>query len=155
GMPVGAYAGKKEIMKKVSPLGGVYQGGTLSGNPVSMKLGLNTITYLKEHPETYDALEKKAQMLEEEWTNSARRKGVPIAVNRVRGMMSVFMTDGKVKESKDVDRCEEKRYEHLFKGMLKEGILFPPSQYEGLFLSDAHTMEDVEKTIRAFEKVVL
>lgn len=149
GLPVGAYGGKREIMEQVSPVGGVYQAGTLSGNPLAMHLGLNLLTFLKDHREVYDHLDALAEALEQGLKNAADEAGMELSVNRVGGMLSPFMTKGAVNSFSQVMASDTKRYEKFFKSMLSQGILLPPSQFEGWFLSAAHTQEDVEMTINA------
>ncbi|NTW72280.1 MAG: glutamate-1-semialdehyde 2,1-aminomutase [Eubacteriaceae bacterium] len=154
GLPVGAYGGRRDIMSIVAPLGGVYQAGTLSGNPLAMHLGLNTLKHLKNNPEIYTELERKAIILEKGFKDGAEKHGAKITVNRVKGMLSVFMNEGPVNNFGDVMKSDTIRYAKYFKGMLNEGILFPPAQFEALFLSSAHTDAEIEKTITAHETVL-
>lgn len=158
GLPVGAYGGKREIMEQVSPLGPVYQAGTLSGNPIAMKMGLNTIQYLKSHPEVYEEMEHKAQKLETGFKNNIEQTGIKATVNRIKGMLCIFFTDSaKGRALSDGDQAimtyqevmasDTKLYAKYFKEMLEKGILLPPAQFEGIFLSAAHSEEDIEYTI--------
>lgn len=152
GLPVGAYGGRREIMECVSPLGGVYQAGTLSGNPLAMHLGKNLLTYLKENEHLYETLEERAKQLEEGLKNAAMDAGFDITVNRVGGMLSPFMTRSPVTTFSEVLTSDTILYQEFFNGMLKEGVLLPPSQFEGWFLSTAHSKEDVVRTITAAAK---
>ena len=154
GMPVGAYGGRREIMEFVSPQGPVYQAGTLSGNPIAMAAGNAQIEYLQKHTEIYDEVDKKGEYLEAEFLKSAAKYGVPIRVNRVGSMLSVFFTDSDVTDFKTASQCDTERFKRYFNLMLERGIYLAPSQFEALFLSDAHTAEDLEKTAKAFDEVM-
>lgn len=147
GMPVGAYGGRREIMEVVAPLGGVYQAGTLSGNPIAMKMGLNTLHYLKEHPEVYTDLENKAKILEAGFNQNAKKTGVKAQMIRIGGMTCFFFTDTKITGYNAVMQSDTKAYARYFREMLNAGNLMPPAQFEGIFLSTAHSEADLEKTI--------
>lgn len=154
GMPVGAYGGKRKIMEFVSPEGPVYQAGTLSGNPIAMTAGNAQIEYLQNHTEIYDEVNKKGGYLEAEFLKSAAKYDVPIRVNRVGSMLSVFFTDSDVTDFHTASQCDTERFKRYFNLMLGRGIYLAPSQFEALFISDAHTDEDLEKTVTAFDKVM-
>lgn len=154
GLPVGAYGGKREIMEYIAPLGPVYQAGTLSGNPLAMLLGFNTLSYLKDNKQVYDEIEKKAERLENSFKSAIEKYNIPGNLNRFKGMLNVFFTRDKVTTFKDVSTCDIQLYAKYFKGMLREGILLPPAQFEGMFLSSAHSWLDIENTIIANEKVM-
>lgn len=154
GLPVGAYGGKREIMEMIAPLGPVYQAGTLSGNPLAMHLGYNTLSYLKENSDIYNKIENIAIRLEDEITKDIVNSHVDATVNRFKGMLNVFFSKEKINSFNDVDSCDTKIYEKYFKGMMEEGVLLPPSQYEGMFLSSAHSEEDINKTLEANFKVM-
>lgn len=154
GMPVGAYGGKREIMEYVSPEGPVYQAGTLSGNPLAMAAGNAQIEYLQGHTEIYDETEKKGAYLENEFLQSAERNNIAIRINRVGSMLSVFFTDTAVIDFKTASKSDTERFKRYFNLMLERGIYLAPSQFEALFLSDAHTKEDLEKTAKAFDEVM-
>lgn len=139
GMPLAAYAGKEEIMNVVAPVGNVYQAGTLSGNPVAVTAGIETLKILSEN-NIYASLEEKAKILEE----SFREKG--LNVNRCASLLSVFFTDKKVENYENVLTCDTKKYASYFSQMLKSGIYIAPSQFEAMFLSVAHTEQDIEFT---------
>lgn len=147
GMPVGAYGGRRDIMETVAPLGGVYQAGTLSGNPIAMKMGMNTLTYLRDHPEVYVELEEKAKLLEAGFKANIKKTGVKAQMVRFKGMTCLFFTDQHINGYKAVMTSDTKAYTQYFKSMLDAGNLLPPAQFEGIFLSTAHTTEDIEKTI--------
>lgn len=150
GMPVGAYGGRKVIMEKVAPLGGVYQAGTLSGNPLAMKMGLNVIRHLKKNPSIYTELTSKAKKLEEGFNNNLKALDMnTVTVNRVGSMLCQFFASGPVDSYEKVMRSDTKLYAEYFKGMLKEGILLPPAQYECMFLSTEHSEDLLNDTIRA------
>ncbi|HEY5557853.1 glutamate-1-semialdehyde 2,1-aminomutase [Acetobacterium sp.] len=147
GMPVGAYGGRRDIMETVAPLGGVYQAGTLSGNPIAMKMGMNTLTYLRDHPEIYVELEEKAKLLEAGFKANIKKTGVKAQMVRVKGMTCLFFTDQPINGYKAVMTSDTNAYTRYFKSMLDAGNLLPPAQFEGIFLSTAHTIEDIQKTI--------
>lgn len=153
GLPVGAYGGKRDIMENIAPLGPVYQAGTLSGNPLAMKMGLNLIRFLKNHPEVYEQLEEKAKFLEDGFNQNILDTGIKAKVNRVRGMLCLFFTDGEVDSYEAVMKSDTEKYATYFKGMLDKGILLPPAQFECLFISDSHSYEDLEATIKIQREV--
>ncbi len=154
GMPVGAYGGKRDIMEFVSPSGPVYQAGTLSGNPLAMAAGNAQLEYLRTHAYIYKEIEKKGEYLEREFTAAAKRNGVAARVNRVGSMMSVFFADAEVTDFKTASQSDTERFKKYFNEMLKRGIYLAPSQFESVFLSDAHSDEDLEKTVKAFGEVM-
>ena len=154
GMPVGAYGGRRDIMEFISPEGPVYQAGTLSGNPIAMAAGNAQIEYLQNHTKIYDEVNKKGEYLEAEFLKSAAKYGVPIRVNRIGSMLSVFFTDSDVTDFKTASQCDTERFKTYFNLMLERGIYLAPSQFEALFISDAHTKEDLEKTAKAFDEVM-
>ncbi len=148
GLPVGAYGGKRELMELVSPLGPVYQAGTLSGNPLAMAAGLTTLKIL-EREKLYPRLEHLTAKLCEGLTSLALEEGIPITVNHVGSMFAAFFHPGPVTDLRSVAESDTKRFAGFFRGMLKRGIYMAPSQYEAGFLSAAHTESDVEKTLEA------
>lgn len=154
GMPVGAYGGKREIMEFVSPTGPVYQAGTLSGNPLAMAAGNAQLEYLQEHSYIYEEIEKKGEYLEKEFKAAAEKNGIAVCINRVGSMMSVFFTDTDVVDFETACKSDTERFKKYFNEMLKRGIYLAPSQFESLFLCDAHTAEDLEKTAKAFNEVM-
>lgn len=147
GMPVGAYGGRKEIMELVSPLGGVYQAGTLSGNPIAMAAGIAQLIELKENKEIYARIDKMAKLLEKGFVSIAKELGLPITVNGVGSLLCVFFTKETVIDFKTAKSSDTKLYAKFFKHMLGSGIHLAPAQFEAMFVSDAHTAEDIEKTL--------
>ncbi|NDL66239.1 glutamate-1-semialdehyde 2,1-aminomutase [Clostridiales bacterium F-3ap] len=154
GLPVGAYGGRREIMSRVAPAGDVYQAGTLSGNPLAMRMGLQVLRHLAKHPEFYRELEEKARFLEEGFGANLRRCGVEAAVNRVGTMVCQFFAKGPVETYRQVMESDTKRYAAYFNRMLEQGILMPPSQFEALFLSGAHEERMLEMTVSAHGKAM-
>lgn len=143
GMPIGAYGGKREIMNMVSPVGPVYQAGTLSGNPIATTAGIETLTILKENPDIYTSLKAKAVQL----ANAIRKTaGDRVAVNQVGSLLSVFFTDKEVKDYESAVTSDTVRYADYFGYLLDHGIYVAPSQFEAMFVSDAHTQDDIDKT---------
>lgn len=143
GMPVGAYGGRREIMEMVSPAGPVYQAGTLSGNPIATTAGIETLKLLKEDPDIYKRLETKAFKLEQAVKNAASGR---VCVNRIGSLMSIFFTKEQVKDYESAVSSDTSRYAEYFAYLLKSGIYAAPSQFEAMFLSDAHTQEDIGRT---------
>jgi len=149
GLPVGAYGGRAEIMEMIAPLGPVYQAGTLSGNPLAMAAGLTTLRHLKQHPEIYQQLERRSAVLVHGVLDAAKQKGVALTANRVGSMWTWFFQPGEVRDWDTAAKSDTQAFARFYRGMLDRGIYLPPSQYEALFVSSAHTEEDVRKTIAA------
>ena len=156
GMPVGAYGGKREIMEVVAPVGSVYQAGTLSGNPVAMAAGIAQLSYLKEHPEVYAMLEEKGEQLYGGMRSMCRDLGLAYTVNAAGSLGCMFFTPGPVADYTGAKRSDTKAFGGYFRHMLEHGIYIAPSQFEAMFLSLAHTEEDICRTLdimhRYFEK---
>lgn len=154
GLPCGAYGGKKEIMECLSPAGEVYQAGTMSGNPIVMSAGITTLNKLKKNKEEYyNKINYLGEMLEKGLLEIANEKGIPMTINRHGGMFTIFFTDLKeVKKYDDVKTCNEDIFKKYFKHMILNGINIPPSQYEALFLSVAHTEEHINKFLDVFRE---
>jgi len=148
GLPVGAYGGKEKIMETVSPLGGVYQAGTLSGNPLAMAAGLETLKLLRTK-KVYQDLEKTTTTLTEALSRSAEERGIPITINRITGLFTLFFTEGPVRDYRTAKMSNTKRFAQFFIEMMEQGIYLPPSQFEAWFLSLAHTRKDLDKTVEA------
>lgn len=140
GMPLAVYGGKKEIMECISPLGSVYQAGTLSGNPIAVSAGLSTINEIEKHSDFYDELERKSAYLE----NAMVKSG--LNVNRVGSIMTVFFSDRKIVDYDTAKTSDTKKYSEFFNHLLENGIYTAPSQFEAMFISYAHTDEDIEYT---------
>jgi glutamate-1-semialdehyde 2,1-aminomutase len=153
GLPVGAYGGRKDIMAKISPVGPVYQAGTLSGNPVAMAAGIETLRILRDNPLIYNHLEEKAARLEKAFLDTARKYGIPMAVNRVGSILSAFFTHEKVVDYNSAVTADTQRFTQYFRGMLERGIYIAPSQFEAMFVSNAHSDEDIKKTIAVIDAV--
>jgi glutamate-1-semialdehyde 2,1-aminomutase len=152
GLPVGAYGGKREVMNCISPVGGVYQAGTLSGNPLAMYMGYKMLHHLKNHPEIYSQIEDKAIQLENGLLEIIKEGKYPLTAVRVKGMVCLFFTNLVPKNYKEVATCDTKMYGLFFREMLSRGVLLPPAQFEGLFLSAAHSEEDVRNTLIAVKE---
>lgn len=149
GLPVGAYGGKAEIMEKVAPSGSVYQAGTLSGNPLAMTAGYETLKQLK--PEHYDEFKRKGDMLEAGYRQAAETYGIPLTVNRAGSMIGVFFTNEQVINYDTAKTSNLDYFATYYREMALQGVFLPPSQFEGLFISTVHSDEDIEKTIQAAE----
>ena len=149
GMPVGAYGGRREIMELVSPVGKVYQAGTLSGNPIAMAAGLTQLKYLYEHQEIYKDLEEKGKRLYGGMEKILAEKNLPYHINHVSSLGSLFFTEQEVVDYTSAKSSDTKAFSEYFKGMLAQGIHMAPSQFEAMFLSVAHTDEIIEQTLEA------
>ncbi|CAK7068116.1 glutamate-1-semialdehyde 2,1-aminomutase [Tissierella sp.] len=149
GFPVGAYGGKKEIMEMVSPLGGVYQAGTLSGNPLAMHIGYKNIKLLQRDRSIYDHMEKMAIKLEKGISENIEKLGINATIVRFKNMLTLFFGKGPFNNYDDVQKCDTELYAKYFKEMLNRGIMLPPAQFECMFLSIEHTEEDLEYTIKS------
>ncbi len=150
GLPVGAYGGKKEIMEHLAPTGAVYQAGTLSGNPLAMAAGLETLRIISQTDEFYENLEQKAARLEYGLLDNIRKTGAGVVINRVGSLMTMFFTDLKeVRSFEDAMKSDTGKYARYFKMALESGIYLAPSQFECAFISAAHSDEDIDKTIEA------
>lgn len=153
GMPVGAYAGSRELMEQVAPTGPVYQAGTLSGNPVAMAAGLAQMKILESHPEYYTEMERSAQYLAECLRESGRRHGIPVQVNQAGSLLCPYFTKTPVDCFAAAKMSDTDLYAKYFNGMLDRGIYLAPSQYEAMFVSAAHTQKDLELTVKAADSV--
>ena len=149
GMPVGAYGGRREIMELVSPVGKVYQAGTLSGNPIAMAAGLTQLKYLYEHQEIYKNLEEKGKRLYGGMEKILAEKNLPYHINHVSSLGSLFFTEQEVVDYTSAKSSDTKAFSEYFKGMLAQGIHMAPSQFEAMFLSVAHTDEIIDQTLEA------
>ena len=149
GLPVGAYGGRADIMKHVAPLGGVYQAGTLSGNPLAVAAGLVTVKALREDRDAYQRLERLGAHLETGLRRAAEKAGVAVTVNRVGSMLTGFFTGTPVRDYADARKADAARYGRFFHAMLERGVYFAPSQFEAAFVSLAHTEADLDTVARA------
>lgn len=149
GLPVGAFGGRKEIMEQMSPIGPVYQAGTLSGNPLAMMAGYTTLKILRDNPEIYEDLDKKAKKLEEGLKNHVNTLGIKASFNAVGSMLCMFFTDKDVVDFETALTSDTEKYAVYFKEMLKQGIYLAPSQFEATFINAAMTDKDIDKTLEA------
>jgi glutamate-1-semialdehyde 2,1-aminomutase len=153
GMPVGAYGGRREVMEKVSPLGPMYQAGTLSGNPVAMAAGIKTLQLL-QRPGLYDELEARARRLAEGFQQAFEDAETPLRVNRVGSMMTLFFNGGEVTDWPSVAKSDRQGFARFFHRMLEEGVYLPPSPFEAMFVSTAHSEADIQATIEAARRAL-
>ena len=147
GMPVGAYGGRKEVMEVVSPVGNVYQAGTLSGNPVAMAAGLAQLHYLNEHPEVYTHLNALGEKLYGGMEKMCEELQLPYQVNHVGSLGSLFFTDQPVVDYTSAKTSDTKKFAEYFRYMLENGVYIASSQFEAMFISDAHTDEEIQYTL--------
>ncbi|MBU7318950.1 glutamate-1-semialdehyde 2,1-aminomutase [Paenibacillus oleatilyticus] len=148
GLPVGAYGGKREIMERIAPSGPIYQAGTLSGNPLAMAAGYATLKLLGA-PGVYEELERKSARLEAGMLQNARELGVPMTINRIGSMVCPFFTDQQVTNYETAKQSDLNKFNRYFGLLLDYGVSIPPSQFEGMFVSAAHSDDDIEATIEA------
>ena len=153
GLPVGAYGGRKELMDHIAPDGPVYQAGTLSGNPLAMTAGYEALRVLQEAG-TYERLETMAKKLSDGFVENARQAGVHMALNRVGSMMSGFFMEGEVWDADDARRADAERFVTYFWAMLERGISIAPSPFEAMFVSLAHSEENIERTLNVHSEVL-
>ena len=153
GLPVGAYGGRREIMELVAPLGGMYQAGTLSGNPLAVSAGIAAIRVLQQ-PGVYQRVDSLTSSLVEGLGEAARDAGVPFTVNSVGSMFTPFFTPGPVHSQAQAEASDTQTYARFFHGMLERGVYLAPSQYEAGFLSLSHSENDVDKTLAAARDVL-
>lgn len=154
GMPVGAYGGRREVMELVAPVGPVYQAGTLSGNPIAMTAGLTQLKYLHAHPEVYEGLEEKGEKLYGGLERLLKEKGLPWKLNRISSLASLFFAETEVTDYATAKTADTAQFSRYFLSMLNEGIHLAPSQFEAMFLSDAHDDEAIARTLCAAEKAL-
>ena len=150
GLPAAAYGGRAEIMEKIAPTGPIYQAGTLSGNPLAMRAGIETLDLLDDA--AYARLETLSSRLQEGLDTAAREAGVAMTSNRVGSMMTGFFGPDPVTNYSGATACDAERYGRFFHGMLEEGVYLAPSQFEAAFVSLAHTEDDIDATIEAARK---
>jgi glutamate-1-semialdehyde 2,1-aminomutase len=147
GLPVGAFGGRRDVMDRVAPAGPIYQAGTLSGNPMAMAAGYATLKLMT--PAAYEKLEVTSARLADGLAREAAAAKVPVQVNRVGSMLTVFFSPKPVFDAASARACDTKRFGVFFHALLENGVYFPPSQFEAAFLSTAHTDDDVERTLAA------
>jgi len=151
GMPVGAYGGKREIMQHVAPAGNVYQAGTLSGNPVAMQAGAAMLKGLRDHPEIYEQLEASGQRLANALIALTAKHGIPASVNQMGSMFCVFFTDQPVTDFASAKSSNIEVFTRFYHSLMEQGVYFPPSQFEAVFISAAHDKAALDQTIAAFD----
>ncbi len=149
GLPVGAYGGRRDIMEMVAPAGPMYQAGTLSGNPLAMTAGLETLNVLTEDPELYAKLDAQSAKLADGIRANVEELGLPFTSNRVGSMMTLFFTDRQVQSWDEAKTCDTGLYGSYFSEMLRRGIYLAPAQFEAAFVSVMHTDEDIARTVDA------
>ncbi|EMK4265397.1 glutamate-1-semialdehyde 2,1-aminomutase [Listeria monocytogenes] len=149
GLPVGAYGGKKEIMEQIAPAGSIYQAGTLSGNPLAMNAGFETVRQLT--PQHYDVFRTLIKRMEEGLTEISARRQVPLSINKAGSMFGFFFTDQKVINFDTAKTSNLEFFRNYYREMLGQGIFLPPSQFEGVFISTVHTENEIDKTLEAFD----
>lgn len=152
GLPVGAYGGRAEIMKMIAPSGPVYQAGTLSGNPLAMTAGIETLKIIEETPDFYGKLEEKCAYLEKGMRDLLKKANLNYTINRVGSMFTLFFTDADVVDFDTAKLSDTTKFTKYFNSMLESGVYLPPSQFEACFASIAHSQEDLDATLAAFEK---
>ena len=154
GMPVGAYGGSRALMEHVAPCGPVYQAGTLSGNPVAMAAGLAQLRYLHDHPQVYTHINRMGASLAQDMGKLCEKSSVPVAINQVGSLLSPFFTPTEVSTFVDAKGSDVGMYARYFGEMLQRGIYLAPAQFEAMFLSDAHSGEDLTATLEAFQQTL-
>ncbi|OUN93611.1 glutamate-1-semialdehyde-2,1-aminomutase [Pseudoflavonifractor sp. An44] len=154
GMPVGAYGGSRALMEHVAPCGPVYQAGTLSGNPVAMAAGLAQLRYLHDHPQVYTHINDMGASLAQDMGKLCEKSQVPVAINQVGSLLSPFFTPTEVSTFVDAKGSDVGMYARYFSEMLQRGIYLAPAQFEAMFLSDAHSGEDLTATLEAFQQTL-
>lgn len=154
GLPVGAFGGKKEIMDVVSPDGPVYQAGTLSGNPLAMAAGYTLLSELDDNPRHYDQLEEKTTYFYNGLSEVFASHEVPVAINRVGSMLSIFFTENEVTGFESANTTDKELFKHFFHEMLKRGVYLPPSPFESWFLANSLTTEMLDKTIKRADESI-
>jgi glutamate-1-semialdehyde 2,1-aminomutase len=152
-MPLAVYGGRAEIMKRIAPIGPVYQAGTLSGNPVAVSAGMRTLELLE--PALYEKLERLGARLEAGLRSALEGARVPGVVQRVGSMITLFFHDGPVRSWLDAARSDTKRFGAFHRGLLERGIYWPPSQFEAAFISGAHCEADIDATVHAAGEALL
>ncbi len=150
GLPIGAYGGRKEIMDTVAPLGPAYQAGTMAGNPASMQAGIACLEVLQT-PGIYDEMDRLGSILEEGILTAAKKHGVTITLNRLKGALTIYFTDVKVENYEQAENSDGEIFGRFFKLMLEQGINLAPSKYEAWFLTTEHTEADILETIKAVD----
>ena len=150
GLPLAAFGGRREIMDLLAPQGPVYQAGTLSGNPLAVSAGLATLQQLSK-PDTYEKLGRRGHYLTDEFTRILKKYRINGVVNCVGSMLTVFFGVDRVRDADDARRCDREQFARFFHGMLDRGVYLPPSPFEALMVSLAHSESDLKQTSAAFD----
>ena len=153
GFAIGAFGGKRRIMETLAPIGGTYQAGTLSGNPVAVRAGIYTLQYLRDHKEVYAQMSQRIRAAQESILGMAVKYGISYRINFTTGMFTGFFSERDVHDYESAVSCDKKAYETFFKLMLQEGIFFAPSQFEASIITLCHKEKEIQKTIESYEKV--
>ncbi len=152
GLPLAAYAGPRDLMRQIAPAGPVYQAGTLSGNPLAVAAGRAALTVLGQDEDCpYEKLERTGARLQGGIEEAARRRGIPLRIERQGSMLGLFFTDQPVRSLEDVHATDRQRFTRVFHRLLSQGVHLPPSAYEALFLSTAHGDAEIDATVEAFD----
>ncbi|MES1242763.1 MAG: glutamate-1-semialdehyde 2,1-aminomutase [Acidobacteriota bacterium] len=155
GLPLAAYAGRRDLMQRIAPAGPVYQAGTLSGNPLAVAAGRAALAELSKDVDcAYERLESAGARLQAGFDESGRKRGIPVRVQRQGSMIGLFFADGPVRNLEDVHATDRQRFTRVFHRLLGQGIHFPPSAYETLFLSTAHGDAEIDATVEAFDRAL-
>jgi len=152
GLPVGAYGGRHDIMEMIAPSGPVYQAGTLSGNPLAMAAGIETVSIIDEDPTFYDRLESLGRLLEAGVRDTLAELNVNYTFNRVGSMFTLFFTESAVIDFDTAKTSDTAKFAAYFNAMLERGIYLPPSQFEACFVSSAHSDDEIAQTVEALRK---
>ena len=153
GFAIGAFGGKRKIMEALAPLGDTYQAGTLSGNPVTVRAGIYTLQYLRDHKENYGLINHRMEAAKESILDIARTHNIPYRINSTTGMFTGFFSERDVNDYESATACDRKAYEKFFKLMLLEGIFFAPSQFEASIVTLCHKEKEILRTVESYEKV--
>ena len=154
GLPTGAYAGPRELMEQVAPSGGVYQAGTLSGNPLATAAGLEALAMIREEPGLYEALERRARGLAEGLEEAGRAVGIPLVAGAAGGMWGFFFADSSPRNRAQAGKADHERYGRFFHAMLAQGVYLAPSGYEAAFITAAHDDGHIERTLGAARRAL-
>jgi glutamate-1-semialdehyde 2,1-aminomutase len=153
GFAIGAFGGKRKIMEALAPLGDTYQAGTLSGNPVTVRAGIYTLQYLRDHKENYGQMNHRMEAAKKSILEIARTHNIPYRINSTTGMFTGFFSERDVNDYESATACDRKAYERFFKLMLDEGIFFAPSQFEASIVTLCHKEKEILRTVESYEKV--
>jgi glutamate-1-semialdehyde 2,1-aminomutase len=154
GLPVGALGGKKQFMERLAPEGDVYQAGTLSGNPLAMSAGIATLSLLRARPDAFSSLADRAAGLGREMIKLFAARGIPVCLNRMDSMFTLFFQEGPVNDFAGALQSDTALYARFFHGMIRNGVWLAPSQFEAGFLSFSHSPEDMERTLDACARTI-